>query len=34
VVDDLWERIGAKAKEKGVGERDVERIIRETRSEK
>ena len=32
VVDDLWERIGAKAKEKGVGEKDVERIIRETRA--
>jgi len=34
VVDDLWERIGAKAKEKGVGEKDVERIIRETRARK
>jgi predicted DNA-binding protein len=32
VVDDLWERIGAKAKEKGVGEKDVERIVRETRA--
>ena len=32
VVDDLWERIGAKANEKGVGEKDVERIIRETRA--
>jgi len=32
VVDDLWERIGAKAKDKGVGEKDVERIIREIRA--
>jgi predicted DNA-binding protein len=31
VVDDLWERIGAKASERGVTEEDVERIIRETR---
>jgi len=27
VVDDLWERIGTKTKEKGFGEKDVERII-------
>ncbi len=32
VVDDLWERIGAKAQKKGVSARDVDRIIRETRA--
>ena len=32
VVDDLWERIGARAREKGINEEDVERIIRETRA--
>jgi len=31
VVDDLWERIGAKAQQKGITEKDVERIIREAR---
>jgi len=32
VVDDLWERIGTKAREKGVSVKDVDRIIRETRA--
>ncbi len=32
VVDDLWERIGAKAQKKGVSARDVDRIIREIRA--
>jgi predicted DNA-binding protein len=32
VVDDLWERIGAKAQKSGVSAKDVDRIIRETRS--
>ena len=32
VVDDLWERIGTKARKSGVSEDDVERIIRETRA--
>lgn len=32
VVDDLWERIGSKARESGVSEDDVDRIIRETRA--
>jgi predicted DNA-binding protein len=32
VVDDLWERIGSKARKSGVSEEDVDRIIRETRS--
>jgi hypothetical protein len=31
VVDDLWERIGAKAHENGVSVKDVDRVIRETR---
>lgn len=31
VVDDLWERIGTKAHEKGVSVKDVDRIIRESR---
>ncbi len=31
VVDDLWERIGVKVKDHGVGAGDVDRIIRETR---
>ena len=30
VVDDLWERIGAKARKRGVSAGDVDRIIRET----
>jgi len=34
VVDDIWERIGAKAREKGVGIKDVDRIIHETRTSK
>ena len=32
VVDDLWDRIGAKADKQGVKARDVDRIIRETRA--
>lgn len=32
VVDDLWERIGAKAHKNGVNIKDVDRIIRETRT--
>jgi predicted DNA-binding protein len=32
VVDDLWERIGAKARKSGASAKDVNRIIRETRS--
>ncbi len=32
VVDDLWERIGAKAKAKGMCVKDITRIIREIRS--
>jgi predicted DNA-binding protein len=32
VVDDLWDRIGAKAQKNGVSVRDVDRIIRETRA--
>ena len=32
VVDDLWERIGTKARKSGVSEEDVDRIIRETRA--
>jgi predicted DNA-binding protein len=32
VVDDLWERIGTKARKSGVSAKDVDRIIRETRS--
>ena len=32
VVDDLWERIGAKARHTGFSEKDVDRIIRETRA--
>lgn len=32
VVDDLWERIGTKARKKGVSVKDVDRIIRETRA--
>ena len=32
VVDDLWERIGAKAHKQGVSAKDVDRIIRETRT--
>ncbi len=32
VVDDLWERIGAKARKQGVTASDVDRIIRETRA--
>jgi hypothetical protein len=32
VVDDLWDRIGAKADKQGVTEKDVDRIIRETRA--
>ncbi len=34
VVDDLWERIGAKADKQGVTVRDVDRIIRETRAKR
>jgi len=34
VVDDLWERIGTKARKSGVSEDDVDRIIRETRATK
>ena len=32
VVDDLWDRIGTKADKQGVTEKDVDRIIRETRA--
>ena len=32
VVDDLWDRIGAKADKQGVTAKDVDRIIRETRA--
>lgn len=32
VVDDLWDRIGAKADKLGVNVKDVDRIIRETRA--
>jgi predicted DNA-binding protein len=32
VVDDLWDRIGAKANKQGVNSKDVDRIIRETRA--
>lgn len=32
VVDDLWDRIGAKANKQGVKAKDVDRIIRETRA--
>lgn len=32
VVDDLWERIGLKIKEKGVAEDDVGQAIREVRA--
>jgi predicted DNA-binding protein len=32
VVDDLWDRIGAKADKQGVKAGDVDRIIRETRA--
>jgi predicted DNA-binding protein len=32
VVDDLWDRIGAKANKQGVNVKDVDRIIRETRA--
>lgn len=32
VVDDLWGRIGVKIREKGFGEEDIERVIRESRS--
>jgi predicted DNA-binding protein len=32
VVDDLWDRIGAKADKQGVNVKDVDRIIRETRA--
>ncbi len=31
VVDDLWDRIGTKARKKGVSIKDVDRVIRETR---
>ena len=34
VVDDLWERIGTKARKSGVSEDEVDRIIRETRATK
>ena len=32
VVDDLWERIGSKMKEKGVGESDVGKAVRDVRA--
>jgi predicted DNA-binding protein len=32
VVDSLWERIGSKMKEEGIGEDDVEQAIREVRA--
>jgi predicted DNA-binding protein len=32
VVDDLWDRIGAKANKQGVNAKNVDRIIRETRA--
>ena len=34
VVDDLWERIGAKLRKKGVTESDIEKAIREVRESK
>ena len=34
VVDDIWERIGAKARAKGADIKDVDRIIRESRASK
>ena len=34
VIDDLWERIGTKLREKGVTEKDVEKAIREARASK
>jgi predicted DNA-binding protein len=30
-IDDLWDRIGGKLKSKGVGQRDVDRAIKEAR---
>jgi macrodomain Ter protein organizer (MatP/YcbG family) len=30
-IDDLWDRIGGKLKSKGVGQRDIDRAIREVR---
>jgi hypothetical protein len=32
VVDSLWERIGSKMKEKGVGESDVGKAVRDARA--
>lgn len=32
VVDDLWDRVGTKMRQKGVRERDVAQAIREVRS--
>ena len=32
VVDDLWDRIGAKASKQGAKAKDVDRMIRETRA--
>lgn len=34
VIDDLWERIETKLREKGVTEKDVEKTIREVRAAK
>jgi len=34
VIDDLWERVGTKLREKGVNEKDVEKAIREARASK
>ena len=31
VVDDLWERIGSKMKEKGIAESDVGKAVRDVR---
>ncbi|MBM3712064.1 MAG: CopG family transcriptional regulator [Actinobacteria bacterium] len=33
-VDNLWGRISAKIKDKGIKEEDIDKIIREVRSEK
>jgi predicted DNA-binding protein len=32
VVDDIWERIGSKIKEKGIGENDVGKAVRDVRA--
>jgi hypothetical protein len=32
VVDDLWQRIGTKVQRAGLTEKDLDRVVRETRS--